>query len=539
MDKLFKKSILFLITITTVNTLFSQPLNSRIGLIPNQVQKIIDLDMNFHSSIQPYRLNDVQQIKYFQDQSTQVENFERAFKSNLLAIKNDEWNIYMQPYLNFTYNTVDLKDFKTDNIYGIGFDISASYSDKLAVGILYANHFSKNGSIFNDVFNKGYYPGMSELKNSSNGLQRAQFFQAYLSYSPNKHFNFEVGNGKQFIGEGYRSLILSDNANNSPYLKFSTNFWKISYTNIFAMQQNLDAVRVGLNTGSPQKFKRKFSSSHYLDWNVSKWLSIGLFETVIWSAKDSVYDRGFDVNYLNPVIFYRPVEFSVGSPDNVLIGLNYKIKLLKNNLIYGQLMLDEFLFKEIKADFQHYFNPQSTDKFGWWANKYAIQLGWKTYDLFKVNGLSTRFEFNFIRPFTYAHSNPVQSYSNDGQSLAHPKGAGLAEFIAQLNYQKNQLNYYFSYFHVSQKLPYFNEEQLGTNVNFSNSLRPTEYGYQVFDGTNELIQNFQIGVSYYPLKMSNLNVFSEYIHRSSSVVNDQNFILLGIRSQLFRTNYER
>lgn len=520
-------------------TLQSQPLNSSIGLVPNQVKKIIDLDMSFHSSVQPYRLNEVQEIKYFNNKSTQLDNFQRSFKSNLYKKEKDKWALYAQPYLYFTTNLAEPNVVEDENIYGIGFDFSMSYSNKLAIGFTYANNFTKATTLFDDALKNGYYPGMSDLKSHNSNFQRAEFIQTYLSYSPNTHFNFEIGNGKQFIGEGYRSLLLSDNANNSPYLKFTTNFWKLSYTNIWASHQNLYDVRVGLSSSEQKKYKGKYSSSHYLDWNVSKWLSIGLFETVIWSAKDSVYHRGFDVNYLNPIIFYRPVEFSVGSPDNVLIGLNYKIKLLKNNIIYGQLMLDEFLFNEIKADVQHYFNPKPNDKFGWWANKYAIQLGWKTYDLFKINGLSTRFEYNFIRPFTYAHSNAVQSYSNDGQSLAHPKGAGLSEFIVRLNYQRNQLEYYFNYFNLTQAKDPNNIEKLGTNVNYSNSLRTQDYGFEVFNNGAERVQNFQMGFAYRPFQASNLNLFAEYIYRSSSVVKNQNFILLGLRSDLFRTNYER
>ena len=35
------------------------------------------------------------------------------------------------------------------------------------------------------------------------------------------------------------------------------------------------------------------------------------------------YNRGYEISYLNPIIFYRPVEYSMGSnKGNALMGLN-------------------------------------------------------------------------------------------------------------------------------------------------------------------------------------------------------------------------
>ena len=54
--------------------------------------------------------------------------------------------------------------------------------------------------------------------------------EGYLSYAPSKHFNIQLGHGKNFIGDGYRSLLLSDNSSPYPYLRLNTNFWKLKYT---------------------------------------------------------------------------------------------------------------------------------------------------------------------------------------------------------------------------------------------------------------------------------------------------------------------
>jgi len=47
--------------------------------------------------------------------------------------------------------------------------------------------------------------------------------------------------------------------------------------------------------------------------------------------------RGIDFSYINPFIFLRPVEASNGSPDNALIGLTSKYKILMVLPLTGSL----------------------------------------------------------------------------------------------------------------------------------------------------------------------------------------------------------
>ena len=49
----------------------------------------------------------------------------------------------------------------------------------------------------------------------------------------------QFGHGKHFIGDGYRSMLLSDNAFNYPYLKITTDVWKVRYVNLFSSYQDL------------------------------------------------------------------------------------------------------------------------------------------------------------------------------------------------------------------------------------------------------------------------------------------------------------
>ena len=249
-------------------------------------------------------------------------------------------------------------------------------------------------------------------------------WNGHVSWDPGKYFNFTLGKGRNFFGEGHRSLMLSDEAYSYPYLRITTSIWKIKYVNLFTMMNDIRGA-----DGDPGAFTRKYTSMHYLSWNVSKRLNVALFESIVWSQGDSAYPRGFDFNYVNPIIFYRPVEYTIGSPDNALLGAAFNVKVGRRSLIYSQVVLDEFLLFQVR------------EGNGWYANKQALQLGVVSHDAFKVPGLTVRGEWNFVRPFMYTHSDTRQNYSHMGQPLAHPFGSGFQEVLLHVERSHDRLFY--------------------------------------------------------------------------------------------------
>ncbi len=91
--------------------------------------------------------------------------------------------------------------------------------------------------------------------------------------------------------------------------------------------------------------------------------------------------------------------------------------------MYGQLLLDEFLLKELRAGK------------GWWGNKFGFQIEGKYIDVFKVKNLDVQGEVNVTRPFTYSHYDSSAGYSHYNQPLAHPFGANFIEAIGIIKYQ--------------------------------------------------------------------------------------------------------
>ncbi len=249
-------------------------------------------------------------------------------------------------------------------------------------------------------------------------------WNAHLSWDAHKYINLTVGRGKNSFGEGHRSLFLSNEAYSYPYLRISTTVWRIKYVNLFSMMNDIRGAR-----GDWRNYQRKFASMHYLSWNASKRINLAVFEAIMWSLGDDPYPRGFEINYLNPVLFYRPTEFRLGSPDNALLGFAVNVKAGKHVLFYGQAMLDEFLADQVRGGY------------GWYANKQAGQIGVNAYEVFGVKGLQLRAEWNLVRPFMYTHSDTRQNYTHMGQPLAHPYGSNLQEVLAHADLVRGAWNF--------------------------------------------------------------------------------------------------
>ena len=238
----------------------------------------------------------------------------------------------------------------------------------------------------------------------------------YLSFQASKNFTLQFGHGKHFIGHGYRSLLLSDNAFNYPFLRLQTSFGKFRYTNLYAEFQDMKNYLSAENSYDYMGYAKKYMSSHYLSYQLNKKFNIGIYESIIWKSNHSLGANGFDINYLNPIIFFRPVEYSINSPDNAIIGLDLKYNLTSNSNLYAQVILDEFTLKQIKSNN------------GYWANKYGYQIGFKVMILLSISNLLFKLILNYVRPYTYSHWNNA-NYGHYNEELAHPLGANFSENI--------------------------------------------------------------------------------------------------------------
>ncbi len=289
------------------------------------------------------------------------------------------------------------------------------------------------------------------------------------------HIGFQLGHGQNFIGDGMRSLFLSNFANFYFFAKFTTKVWKFQYQNIFA---ELNGGNNGVESNE-LNFK-KYMALHQLSFNVNKNFNIGIFETVIMNRTGH-----FELQYLNPIIFYRSVEHSLGSPDNVLVGANFKWNAANRFSVYGQMVLDEFLFKELLVD------PK-----GYWANKFGTQIGLKYFNVLNIDHLDMQIEYNKVRPFIYSYYTPAQSYTHANQALAHPLGANFTEIMAKLRYQPTWKWVFDARLMYSSVGENGATRNWGNNILWNNQPLPDDYGYFTSQGVNAKTLLTTLDISY-------------------------------------------
>jgi hypothetical protein len=345
--------------------------------------------------------------------------------------------------------------------------------------------------------------------------------RASIYFNAWKYFDFQFGYDKNFIGDGYRSLFLSDYSAPYLFLKFNLRIWKLNYQNIF--MELINQHKLG-----DYQYPKKYAIVHHLGINATPWLNLGLFENVVFSRADY-----FDFSYLNPVIFLVSAQQQNGSPDKTTVGLDFKVNIGHATQFYGQLLINEFILHQIL----HYGQ-------GNWANKQGLQLGVKYIDAFGIKNLDLQMEGNVVRPFTYQHNDTVANYSNYNQPLAHPLGANFAELIGIVRYQPAYK------WNLEGKLIWFKQgldsagENFGGNILENYNDRPRDYGFNIGSGIPANAVNLSALVSYEWRE----NVFLEgsVMYRKYSVSDPTNFyhpsssttFTAGIRINMFRRQYD-
>lgn len=285
-----------------------------------------------------------------------------------------------------------------------------------------------------------------------------------FGYTPNKTTHISFGLDNLFFGEGYRSLIQGDQVAPNPFALARIHFWKLEYGLLYQGFMEKD-------TANPWKF----NTTHYLSFRASNRLSFAVFESVLFQPKDVSFNRGFEVEYLNPFVFFRPQEYSIGSTDNVFIAAQAAYRF-KNKCIYTQVTIDEFDLTQIR------------NRTRWWANKYGIQLGIKG----TKGKLMYRFEGNLVRPYTYSHVNAGQNNGHLGRPLAHVLGANFVELLSVFYFPIQR--YMFKTFGTFY-LKGFDENGLsyGGDIYQSYVLKPADKEFNNTIGQGITVRNLQLG----------------------------------------------
>lgn len=345
---------------------------------------------------------------------------------------------------------------------------------------------------------------------------------AYLSFQATRHVGIQLGHGKHFIGNGYRSMFLSDFSNYAFFLKLNTRVWKFHYQNLFLELSPFGANDFGNNTRIP----KKYVAAHYLNYRITPKLAVGLFEATVFNRSQQ-----FELQYLNPLILYRTVEGMIGSPDNVLVGLDARWNFLNRFQLYGQVMVDEFLFSAL-------VKPEEK---GWWGNKQGFQAGLKYINAFGADHLDLQLEYNTVRPYTYSHGDSLNAYTHYNQPLAHPLLSNFNEIVSILRWQPvPRLSLTARHIHAKtgENTP---AENWGANPLLANGSRVQDYGNETGQGVAATIDIFGLDASW--MLYHNLFVDLKILLRKKDSADDArdlktNLFGFGLRMNIWNENLD-
>jgi hypothetical protein len=404
-----------------------------------------------HTSLRPFLIDSTLNARYDQLMNLGVDTnrknwfLRKIFNEHLIDVKTKDYTFYGDILLENTFGH-DFKDKSNEsiNFKPIGFGPNAriglntrGFQFGGTVGTKFSFYTSgfENQASFPDYYTDyvkqiRFIPGQAYDRSPSKSYRDYSYATAILSYTPIKQLNITLGQDKTFIGDGYRSILLSDNAAPAPLLRLTANVGQVQYMMMWTYMQDINLPKFDSFGGN----RRKWGLFHYLDWNVSNSLSLGFFNAyIVPEADDQGNRRGFDVNFINPVLFASGLGSS-SQPGNALVGFTGKYKIFDKSAIYGQLLLDRF-----KAD--NFFKSDNTDNTG------GLQLGIRGADIFGVKNLNYLFEYNTVKPYTYSDEQAISAYTLYSQPLGDPLGANFREFIGILNYSvgrfdfQGQLNY--------------------------------------------------------------------------------------------------
>ena len=495
---------------------------------PYQINPVFTISKNFKAQSNQDKFNkyflqkqcfEMLSDTSFKNEKARLKHF-YTYQSFLYGKKNTDFQFFINPIAYFSggLNSADKQNL-FQNTRGVVVRGSLSnklgfYSELTENQARFASHVRDREQETGVLPNQGFYKSFSTNAYDFFG------YRGYINFKALPQIDVQFGHDQNFIGNGKRSLILGDFAPPNLFVKLNTTIRNVNYLNIFSEHTNLGGL-----TGNGSNQSKKYAAFHHLSMNFGKKVNIGLFEHIVFSRQDSLQNPGFELNYINPIIFYRGVEQNLNSSDNAFLGMEYKYLPRKNMTFYGQFVLDEFKIKEIIANR------------GWWANKWALQIGFKAINIFHANNLDFLVEFNQARPFTYTHFKESQNLIHYRQPLAHPLGTNFRETLLELKYQARP-KWTFTCLAAFMKNGIDSNvyaKNIGGDILKSYNDRAFEYGNKTLQGNLRNVVFLDFWVQY------QLNTFAfidlTYTHRRSRIelptLQKQNNHILSISLRYF------
>jgi hypothetical protein len=429
--------------------------------VQRQKDIFTDTAQIIHSSMQPLIYSEVLRDTFRSVKPGQDLFIDKLAYDDLIKVRytdkssgyDRKFNLTINPVFNFSFGK-DQKDPTKENY--INNTRGVWIKGEIGKKFFFESSFFENQSTFPEYL-KTYctvamiVPGQGRWKTfKKNGFDYAMS-NGVIHYQPSKNFSVRLGTGKQKVGVGYRSILLSDNAFNYPFLQLTANFFKnkVQYTQTYALLMNLTDGGTKTPVGAEVIFQKKAASFQQLSWQITKKINVYLFQGLIWKATDSNNVMHLNALYINPVILTNLVAYGFNNTNHIIEGGGWEIKPFKKNSFYGQFMYDgSYLGK----------------------TNYGAQAGLKLFDALHIKNFYLQGEFNYVSQYAYLNAKtPAQDYTQYNQILTTPAAfsnefVGIASYSYKRFFIQLKENYSFGINANTQNLNFF-DAKFGYMIN--------------------------------------------------------------------------
>lgn len=335
--------------------------------------------------------------------------YRKLFQEHLVEVVKEDHMFYLDFLPDFIIGGESGRNSKTLWTNTRGAQAGLSIKDKFSLYVSFYENQGRFPSFVDSTARRlGTLPGQGFSKNISTGRYDWMNASANMTYQVADAFNVSLAYDKIHIGEGYRSVLISDNPYNFTHARLSGTVGRWQYHSIWAYMNDLQNPRMA-DVDNPFSTRLgegvKYGAFQYVDYLAGDKVSLGLFHSLIWAQGNN----------------------GAGGKTNGGLGLNLRYRPWEKYVFYGQLYADD------------------VSKFGFGSgsnHRTAFQFGGKTYDVFGVANLHVTAEYNQAAPYTYQHPNNRINYTSNGEALAHPRGANFREALGILTYRWNRWEVY-------------------------------------------------------------------------------------------------
>jgi hypothetical protein len=355
-----------------------------------------------------------------------------VFRDHLIQFKNPRYTISIDPLLQVEVYQ-DLKNEDYNNLRGRLYNNGrgAIVQGQIGNGVEFQSIFIENQSILPFYQSRwadstGVIPGMGRHKEFKKYGYDYALSTSSLFIGSKSWWNLGLMYGKQFFGNGYRSLVLSDASMNMPMIQLGLHNQHFQYKTTAGIGQ--EQSRIPLGSTGESLFKRKLINWNYLSFLPTANLELAILETVVsqrWTPQGVVAP---ETHVYVPVLGARGWMAQKDTNATVLYGANIKWNANQNTTFYAQ--------------------------YGWVTKgmgKDAIQFGALFTDIGMKN-LDLRVEYNQVGAYFYAQDINLMSLTQQGQSLGHASGGALTEWLVRGNYRWKRFLLQGCYHRIQQDL---------------------------------------------------------------------------------------